>query len=306
MSAARHLLAWLWAAIWLRWRLAQVKLRPLLEGGSALAGTGPDYHLEPAEIPVEGRDYAPDELPADLLAKLEATRLELRGRARRAPSRSGRPMQWRRTAAIVAAALLGLGTVGAGATALVNGSTGVPAVDRLLGLYEAELEEPGSSGRPGGVGSDFEPRSSGSSTSVEVSLGSRQIVSTSYVARDGRVCVALTSGRDDRGDLVCLSESTLATRLDSDGAILAGILAEPDATILTGFVRGDVTDLVGRGPGGPLEVHLGRPWTPDLLGVGTLRSFLALGDPGTSGLPDPRDYVIRGQTNDGDTVNVVP
>jgi hypothetical protein len=316
MSAARRRLMWLWAAVWLRWRLMRVKA-PRLFGGRAVAVGGLDYHLAPAETPVEGLDYDPGELPAQLTAKLEATRFELleRARDRAAPARPRRARR-RRIAVLATAGMLGLGAVGAGAAALVTGSTGVPAVDRLLGIYEADVSEPGSSGRPGGTGRDLQPRSSGASVSVEAPLDASQIVSTSYVAKDGRVCSALADRKENRsvGDLACIPPGALARRHE---VVLAVNIVNGQA-IIRGFVSGNVTKLSGQGPQGPIDVHLGERWTPNLSGIGSLKPFLALGDPEAPGdsrgpngsdplrQADPGGYTFDGVTQDGEGIRIKP
>ncbi len=320
MSAARRQLMWLWAAAWLRWRLARVKARRLF-GGRAVAAGGFDYHLAAAEIPVEGVDYDPAELPAHLTAKLEATRVELLERARdRAAPAIPRRARRRRVAVLATTALLGLGAVGAGAAALVTGSTGVPAVDRLLGIYEADVSEPGSSGRPGGTGRDLQPRSSGSSASVEVRLGASQIVSTSYVAKDGRVCSALADSKQNRsvGDLACIPPGSLATYLARHHGVVLAVNIVNDQAIIRGLVSGDVTELSGQGPQESIDVHLGEKWTPNLSGIGSLKPFVALGTPEAPGDPrgpngsdplrlaDPGGYTFDGVTEDGEGVRIEP
>jgi hypothetical protein len=320
MSVPRRQLMWLWAAVWLRWRLMRITARRLF-GGRPTAVGGPDYYLAPAEIPVEGVDYDPAELPAGLLAKLEETRAELLDLRRRStgPGTSRRARR-RRLAALATAAVLGAGAVGAGAAALVTGSTGVPAVDRLLGIYEAEMGEPGSPGRSGDGAPDLQPRSSGESTSVEASLGSRRLVNTSYVARGDRICSAVTDRDADPGPsyLACLTPSLLATRLARDDGIVLAVLGERDAAVVRGFVAGRVTTLEGNGPNGPLDIHLGEKWKPGLPGVGVLKPFLALGDTKAPGdakgpnesdplrLANPGGYTFKGVTEDGERVRIGP
>jgi hypothetical protein len=282
MSAAR-LLDWLWAAVWLRWRLARVKATRLFRGRPDLVG-GPDYHLAPAETPVEGLDYDAAELPEAMVAKLEATQAELSNRVSEDSTTSRHRIGGRRVGSLATAVLLTVGAVGAGA-AVVTGSTGVPAVDRLLGIYETELEPPEPPTGPEASGRDLQPRATGPMVSID--LASLRVASTSYVARDGRVCSALADGNANpaAGDLACVSPQSLATYLAQDEGLVLAVNADGDRAVVRGFVSGSVTSLQGRGPNGSLDVHLGDEWLPDVAGLGSLRPFLALGDVEGSGDP---------------------
>lgn len=293
MSAPRLLLARLWAAVWLRWRLTRVKLVRLF-GGRHAAVAGPDYHLTPVETPVEGLDYDdPAELPDDLIATLELTRVELLKRQpRRVRPATSRRAHRRRVASLATAAILAVGAVGTGVAALVTGSTGVPAVDRLLGIYEADVVDPGATGRSGGTTRDLQPGSSGSSTSVELVVGSRRLTSTSYVGRDGRVCSVLTDGKGATGDVVCMNRVVLAARVARDGGMVLGIEDQGDIIVLRGLVTDQLTALSGRGPSGPLDVEIGEPWS-DVGGADAVRPFVATGRSDGRGLINPSDYVFR-------------
>ena len=192
MSALRQLIAALWAAVWVRWQLLALGARRVLGGRRPkIAGSG--YYLAPAEIPVEGADYDLVDLPPELAERLDAVRGELVEHARTVTTRRVRRRRTRRrrTASLAMAALLTLAVLGAGATALVTGSTGVPAVDRLLGIYETELGKPGAAGRPGPTGRDLQPDPAFESTAVELSTTNGQrLVSTSYIANSGDICTA--------------------------------------------------------------------------------------------------------------------
>jgi hypothetical protein len=308
MSALRRLLASLWAAVWLRGRLLRIRVRRLF-GGDPTTAAGNDYYLTAAETPVEGVDYDPSELPAELAVKLDAARAELLDRARSA--RTGRPdrrrARRRRSFSVATATVLTLALLGGGAAALVTGSTGVPAVDRLLGIFETELDRPAASGQAGGPGRAAQPRSSGAS-SVEAPVGSRRIVSTSYVAENGRICSVLTD-EDERqaaGDVACVTADRLAALLARDDGMVLAVVGESDGVVLRGFVAGDVTSLGGRGPGGPLDVRLGATWTPDVSGAVEVRPFVAVGDPDRDGLANPDDYALRALNDDGGSSAISP
>jgi len=310
MSALRQLLAWLWAAVWVRWRLAAVRARALVGGGGTPAAAGSSYYLSAGEIPVEGVDYEPVDLPPELAARLDANRAELVEHARSTTARRtrGRRARRRRTASLSMAALVTLAVLGAGATALVTGSTGVPAVDRLLGIYEAGLDKPGASGRRGPMGRDLRPDSSVASVSIEIAVDGRvrRIVSTSYVAEDAGVCSALAGVDGGRsGDLVCLPPLRLVRRLNQHGGVLL-VTEGPSEIVLRGFVNGDVVQLEGTGPAGRLKTSLGDSWTTDLPGIPSLRPFVAIGERVRGRSVTGHDYVVKTVSADGSRRQVTP
>jgi hypothetical protein len=297
MSGLRQFLPWLWAAVWLRWRIVGVKTRRLLSR-RPVAAAGMGYHLAAADIPVEGVDYDPTELPAGLAARLEETRGELLDLARSTAARRARRRRARRrrTFSLATAALVTLAVLGAGATALVTGSTGVPAVDRWLGVYEAALEKPTKPDRFGPGGQDLRPEPSGAGPSIEIPLenGSGRLVVASYVARSRDICSAVT-GADrvgDVGDISCVTPTFLRSRLQQDAGIVAAVLSDRDKVVVIGFVTA-IAERVGiRAPTGLLDMHLGNRWRPEVPGVGSLRPFIALGDDKPT-VMDPRAYAIE-------------
>jgi hypothetical protein len=301
MSAARALLAWLWAAVWLRWRLLG-KATP-----TGAAAGGADFQLAPADVPVAGVDYDPDELPPELLARLGDTRTELHSQARlRAERGDGRvAVRWRRVVGVATAALVSLAVVGAGANALVSGSTGVPAVDRLLGIYEANLSKPGREGQGGLSGPDAQPAPGTEAARVIVRLpGGQRLVSVSYVSAGGSICSLLTrpGGRRD-GNLTCRSATDLVRTIQQRGGTLEAISSQREGTVLRGFVAADLKRVQATGPAGPLDMHIGRKWKPDLPGAVVLRPFVAVG---ASGSIFARGYRISGTSSAGDRVQINP
>jgi hypothetical protein len=318
VRALRQLLGALWAAVWLRGRLVGLRLRRLF-GRRPSADDRSDFHLAASETPVEGVDYELAEPPAELAARLDATRAELLDSARQASKRQARPTRARRgrSIAIAIAALLGLGVVGAGASALVAGSTGVPAVDRLLGIYEAGLNKPEASERPGSSGGDLQPSPSKASEPIEVALedGSR-VVTSFYSAKDGKICWAVAdSEASSSGTLSCEVPAAVATGM-RDGGYVPAIEVGPSNVIIRGYVGADVVALSGRGPEGSLDVSLGAPWAPGGSDLEPLRPFVAVGAHSTkdmplgkSGLPDSgllSSYVFDAVTGDGRRIRIMP
>ena len=311
MSAPRQLLAWLWAAAWLRWRLVGVKARRFLGGGPAAAVAGPGYHLAPADVPVEGVDYDPAELPAGLAARLEDTRTELLDRARSTAARRTRRRGSRRRRAfsLATAALVTLATLGAAATALIAGSTGVPAVDRWLGIYEAALEKPKGPDRFWPGGPDVRPGPAGAGPSIEIPLsgGSRRLLVTSYVARSGDICFTFT-GTDRSGvtgTIGCVTAGFLGPRLVREEGLVAGSGSAGDMGLLVGFVTTEIDRISARGPTNSLDAYLGDSWTPDVARVGSLRPFVVV-DRNRVDVVDPRDYAVRVQTGRGRPTEIRP
>lgn len=297
MSALRQLLSALWAAVWLRGRLVGLRLRRVFGGRRPSADDRPDFHLAASETPVEGVDYELAELPAELTARLDATRTELLGSALQASKRQARPTRTRRarSIAVAIAALLGLGVVGAGASALVSGSTGVPAVDRLLGIYEAGLDKPDASDRPGPSGSDLQPASAKAGEPIEITLsdGSR-FVASFYVARDGRICVAVTDadGGVQFGDVQCALPDSFRQQLARDDVIVLGTMGYRGTVVTSGLVSTRAKGLKARVE--PLDIVIGEDWMPDLQGADSVRPFVGLGK-GESPV-DPRDFAVEAMT----------
>lgn len=285
MSALRQLLAWLGAAIWLRSRLLAIKARRLFGGRRPVAGAGTGYYLAAADIPVEGVDYELVDLPSEQQAQLDAARVELIDHARAATNRRSRRRRARRrrTASLVTAALVSLTVLGAGATALVTGSTGVPAVDRLLGIYETKRDR--SDGVPHG---DLRPTSAGPVIEFEARNGDRtvQVSSVTYAGTEGRICmsaVQMAPSSDpeplQQGDASCEPAATIDRDLARDGLTVVAIQVD-DVALITGLTRASTRSLTGTGPHGPLQIRIGDVWQPPDGDGAPVRPFVAVGTVG--------------------------
>lgn len=323
MSALRQLLASLWTAVWLRGRLLAIGVRRRFGGGSGPAA-GSDYYLTAAETPVEGIDYDPNELPATLVAGLDATRAGLLDHARGASTSTqtpGRGTRRRRTASLATAAVLAFAVVGAGATALVTGSTGVPAIDRLLGYNAADRDRTGGGGpssRP--PGETVTPRQ-GTPNMVlrapfEVGGVAHEAVASSYRSANGALCLVTTTAESDpepRGSGSCLSLPALKRQL-ADRNVVNASLNVGQTLVLGGYTSAEVEGLEIDGPGGKLTVRLSGRWRPDGPGTEELRSFLAVAPQGLDGgsldadaadkVIDPSGYRVRARLSDGTVVDV--
>jgi len=318
VSALRQLLAALWAAVWLRGRLLRLRLRRLAGGGPA-ADAGFDFHLAAAEVPVEGVDYEPIVLPAELVARLEVARAELLDHARGGAVRQAPTLgvRRRRAVSLFVAAVVGLAGLGAGASALVRGTTGVPAVDRLLGIYEQGLDKPGASDRTGPSGSDLQPGPSKASEPIKTRLpdGSRSVTSF-YVAKDGKICWAVAfSDGSGSGGTSCESPRDFVGGM-RNGGYAPGIGFGSNYVVITGYVSGDVVSLSGSGPNGSLDIHLGKSWTPSSKPpVGRLKPFVAVASiDSRSNLDQPdqarefqlRSYAFAAKMEDGRQIRIRP
>lgn len=312
----RQMFGAFWAALWLHGQLLGLRLRRLFARGPEV-DEGHDFQLLGADVVAAEADRDPVEIPAELAARLDVTRAELLGHARDAAQRRPRRTRPRggRSIAVAAVAVLGLGVVGAGATALVAGSTGVPAVDRLLGVYDENLDKSGTSDHPGAAG-DLQPSASKAADPIEMTAPDGSVsVTTFYIARDGRVCWAVAD-RDGRGSgtVSCEQPRYVANGM-AEGGYVPGIEVDDTHVTIRGYVREDVVSLIGRGPGGPLDVQLGSPWKPSAPELGTPRPFVAVGrlDPGTlsnpAGMQDAltlRNYAFEAETGDGRRFSIEP
>lgn len=306
MSAVRHLLSSLWAAVWLGWRLARLRLRRLF-GGRRTPEAGPDFHLATTQIPVEGVDYNADELPPDAIDRLDAIGAKLLASVPRTAGVQGPRRRPRRMVLVAVTSLLLFGAAGAGATALVTGTTGFEAVDRVLGIYEAESQKPETLGIPipGRRGAKPDLSHGRASISVPTADGS-SFVATSYVAQSGEICSAITGLAPRSPDSVpgvlnalrCVSSAELAERLDSGRQYLISIVVSREGVVLAGLTSGETLSMRGRGPTGPFGVEVGESWSSGLPGLGTLKPFAGVsprGDEtstkaGDLGILDPSQY----------------
>ena len=211
---------------------------------------------------------------------LEALRSELVAAGRR---RVARRRRGRRTA-VLAAALVGLLALAAGAAALMNFSTGVPAVDTLL-----EIESPDSPASPGATsGRDRAgppsrlrcPRATAQRTRSPI----WPVMARSATPPRTRSARGSTGG--------CWRVADLARALDRRKIVWNGLTAGADNRVFDGYADGDVTAIrvVGRRRCGhgqaerPVDAH-GRP------GPTPLRHFVVIDEEDIQ--MDERDLVVE-------------
>jgi hypothetical protein len=204
----------------------------------------------------------------------------------------------RRRVALLAAlpVLLLAGT--AGAAAVGDFSTGVPAIDGLL-ANEDGSGPPGSDVRPGPGGAS-EP------LSIPAGQGGRDAAVVAYLSRDGLVCTAKGDFRRwdgaPRGSYGgCLPPAYLARMLSRRTAYCCGSEHGPERRIYDGLAAGDVVALrLLMDDGATVEAKLTPPWTPDAPGAEPLRLFVAV---------DERDIDVGGdgvQLDEGDLIMRFP
>jgi hypothetical protein len=187
---------------------------------------------------------------------LTALRAELVGAAeRRISRRRGR----RRTAVIVAIVVL-LVAATAATAALMESSTGVPAVDRLL-----DVDVPDSR-HPAGPGS--------ASDSLRVPEGDHMTNVVAYRARDGSICIASADfkrGGSARGSYGgCPPLADVNRRVRRRGGIWFGAALGTDQRTSKLLVAGDVRSMQPLDKG-DWSVLMTAPWTPPGRGGRPLR-----------------------------------
>jgi hypothetical protein len=235
-----------------------------------------------------------------------------RGRVAAAARRRDRTRRRRRVALLAVLPILLLAAT-AGAAAVGDFTTGVPAIDGLL------ANERGS--RPG---SDLRPGPGGASEPLRLpnSADGRGAAAVAYLSRDGLVCTARGDfrRRDDapRGTSGggCYAPADLARILSRRTAICCGSEHGPTRRIYDGFAAGDVVAMrFLMEDGATVDARLTPPWTPDAPGAEPLRLFVAVDerdiDVGGDGvqmdeielITGPR-YRIEADLSDGRTVEV--
>jgi hypothetical protein len=229
-----------------------------------------------------------------------------------AARRRDRTRRRRRVALLVALPLLLVGGT-AGAAAVGDFSTGVPAIDGLL------ANEDGT----GSLGADVRPGPGGASEPLSLPSGpdARDAAAVAYLSRDGLVCKAQGDFRrwDDapRGTYGgCYAPADLARILARRTAICCGSEHGPERRIYDGFAAGEVVSLrFLMEDGATVEAKLTPPWTPDAPGAEPLRLFVAVDerdvDVGGDGVQmDETDlimgphYRVEAELRDGRTVDV--
>jgi hypothetical protein len=232
-------------------------------------------------LPQPGSGYEPVELTPALRARRDgalAELLEAQGRQRERRTRVRRARVRARVAFAGATALL-LVFATAGASALIDFSTGISEVDQLLGTYRAAKQEAGkdpSSGSP-------EPGQATVSLAAPPIEGVPQRYLVAYRSQAGDVCEVLSESKrlvdSPIGSGGCILEADLARELTGKDAVISGSSFGEGTVTLTGYAQGDAEEIHVQGPNGSLETRVSELWLP-ADGAGErlpLRIFAAVG-----------------------------
>jgi hypothetical protein len=194
----------------------------------------------------------------DALAGLreELMRAALRRAARRRPARR---------AVIAAAIVAGLLAATAGAAELTGFTTGVPAVDELIGIDDSPNHHPG----PGDA-----------TKPLSVPIGDGVYQTVAFLARDGSVCIR--SAERHRGGVRgggggCPPLGTIYRQIERKGASWHGSSSGPDSRTYELLVAGEVSEIRPLGHG-DWRILMTPPWTPEAPGARALRLAVAIDD----------------------------
>jgi len=238
---------------------------------------------------------------------LGAIRVELVGAARR---RAAARRRRRRIVAVAATATATL-ILAASAAALIAGRTGVRAVDDFLGRVEASGQGGGSDRAvAGGPVPTLMPAASGSA-SEPLELTDVGVPGTSllaYVSSGGPICIVLLEPHGEgageaREGWGCVAPAALSRSLAGDSVLIADVRSGGN-TLVSGYAGDSVETIDVSGPGGPFDVRMAKPWTPDVEGAATVRPFLAVGRATDQGAASPSAYVVMERLGDGRTIEV--
>jgi hypothetical protein len=261
----------------------------------------------------------------DLDRDVDSIRRDLRKAIERDESGRETRRRRRRTLGVAFASLFALALGSAGASAVIFGTTGIPAIDRVLNARQAhQRQQPGpprSAGIGGRLPSSVRPslRPAPGTTSQSLPIPrAAGIEGVAYVSTEGNVCF-VTMARDPNrteipGNVASCWPSVehIASALDHTSAVVAGIRAAEPAFIV-GYAAENVESLAITTPTGKaLAVDLSEPWKPEAPGSAPMRIFIAsrpallhrAGRGADRESSDPRRYSIRARLDDGRTVRV--
>lgn len=232
--------------------------------------------------PEPGVDFPEIELTDEQRARLAATREEIVLYARRTRTAGARRRTRRRRAlraAVVSAALL---VPLASAAAVLDTSTGVSIVDRLLGLRERGGVPQPPHGERVKLPPRMAPKSGSPAASLTVPWGpnnsSENATGVAYVGGSNDLCltIALPEGNttEPTGRFYCKPFRQVLSHIDAVGFYSGEIILHATG-VMDGYVAPEVVAMEIRGPTGPWRVHLGAPWTPQVPSPRPLRPFVA-------------------------------
>jgi len=114
------------------------------------------------------------------------------------------------------------------------------------------------------------PRIGTTSVAAKLETGSRTIINSTYVDREGDVCSALLyevggiSQQSKGGG--CVPAAALAAQLLREHAAAVSVVSGEKYVLFQGYASSDIEGIVSRGRNDRISVALSRPWTPRLKG----------------------------------------
>jgi hypothetical protein len=294
IANARRLIA---TGLWVAWQKLRVRLSRRMDpfdietksykeialenAAEALRAEGQrdDFAYPPAPEP--GVDYEEVDVPGGMRQRMDARMAEVYVYEARQKAKATRRKRARRRRLVVVAATGVLGLTGvAGASALIGGTTGVPAIDKLVGLYERHRPDPSRQPARPAV------RDSGQaqpymSTAVEVPLPGakgRSAMATAYETDGGNICIAISISRDARieqplGAVDCVVGREVAPAVAHEPTVIMGTMYVGSG-LITGYARADVAAISGKAPIGTVDVEVSRPWLSRTPGIKPFRVFI--------------------------------
>jgi hypothetical protein len=210
----------------------------------------------------------------DALASLREELIRAAGRRRSSRRRT-------RRAAAAVAIVVGVLAATAGAAELTGFTTGVPAVDELVGI-ESKTPAPGEA-----PAADHRPGPGDASEPLAVQMGDGTYQTVAYLARDGGVCIV--SAERHRGGVRggfggCPPLEDVNRRVARRGGVWQGSSHGPDQRTNQFLVDGNVSAIRPLGEG-DWKVLMTAPWTPQAPDARALRLAVVI-DESDIGNPD--------------------
>jgi hypothetical protein len=228
----------------------------------------------------------------------------------------------RKHASVLLAVALGLLATAAGALAVTNTGTGVPAIDRYLDAAETATQpavgtSPVHDHSPMPLDGSPPPQPSHNpvdgSTSVPFSLplsNGTSVEAVSFENRDGSLCTAFANpaprNEEPDGMASCIAPTLLAHALEQAPARVVGLGSAQSFAAVQGFTSKDVTQLTVIGPEGPTPAVLSREWNPPGWTSTPIRAFAA---PLRTNRENPAaigEIRLKAELSDGTTLEVEP
>jgi hypothetical protein len=215
---------------------------------------------------------------------LGSLREELMRAATRVPA--GRRRAHR--AVVVVAIVVALLAATAGAAELTGFTTGVPAVDELIGV-ETNTPRPGAE-----TGADHRPGPGSATEALAVPMGDGTYQTVAYLARDGSVCVA--SAERHRGSVRgttggCPPLDDVNRQVERRGGVWFGSAIGADERSNNFIVDGEA-EAVRPLDKGDWTVLMTRPWTPQAAGARPLRLVVTIDE---TDIGNPDDGLQKGE-----------